>query len=157
MSAPAGAATASLARLPWQATVGVLLCLAVPLASWVVDGRGRFAFTMYSSTVTYRLEIDWLDPRGARHALALTDVAREVSFDSAAPFLAGADVYRTVPQIDALRDHLRDVARAACRTRHGPTIEIALYERALPLGSEALDAASATRQTTERVTCPRPE
>jgi hypothetical protein len=157
MSTPAGAAIASLMRSPWQATVGVLVCLAIPLASWVFGGRGRFAFTMYSSTVTYRLEIAWLDARGTRHALALTDVAREVSFDSAAPFLAGADVYRTVPQIDALRDHLRDVARAACGTGHGPTIEIALYERALPLTSDAPDVASATAQTTERVSCPRPE
>jgi hypothetical protein len=131
--------------------IGVVVCLVVPLASWVADGHGRLAFTMYASTVDYRLDIAQLDNLGARHAVGLTEVARNVSFDWAAPFLAGAETYRTVPQIDALRDHLRDVARAACRNRSGSIIEIALHERP---STRTSDAESADRCTTERVTCP---
>jgi hypothetical protein len=117
------------------------------------DGHGRLAFTMYSATVTYRLDVAWLDDGGLRHALAPTDVAEDVSFDAAAPFLAGAEVYRTVPQIDALRAHLRDIARAACRRRSASTIEILLLERSSPTGSEAVDVEPATVQTRERVAC----
>jgi hypothetical protein len=162
MGAPARTRAASIGRRAsqlaqghWRLAVGLLVCVALPLGSWVGDGRGRFAFTMYSSTATYRLEIASVDVRGERHAVRLTDVAHQVSFDSAAPFLAGADVYRTVPQIDALRDHLRDVARAACRMRRARIIEITLHERARPPDSETEIASEAT-PITERVTCPRP-
>jgi hypothetical protein len=136
--------------------VAVVVCVVIPLASWVIDGRGRFAFTMYASTVTYRLEIAELDEGGVRRTLDPAQVAQDVS-SSAALFLAGADAYRTVAQIDPLRDHLRDVARAACRNRRGSTIEITLRERARPLASGSPDDDAATTQTTESVTCPRPE
>jgi hypothetical protein len=149
MRAPAWLAAASFTRSCRRCTVGVLVCLVVPLASWVVDGRGRFAFTMYASMVTYRLDIDALDDGGLRHALDPGEVAENVS-SPAAPFVAGAGEYRTVAQIDALRDHLRDVARAACRDRHATTIEITLHERPWPPGSEA---GSGTTHTSERVTC----
>jgi hypothetical protein len=116
---------------------------------------------MYSTTVTYRLEIARFDSRGIRHALSPTEVAREVSFDSAAPFVAGAETFRTVVQIDALRDHLRDVARAACRTWPDSRIEITLFERPgsahdePPPGLQASPAApeQATRQTETYVAC----
>ena len=149
MRAPAWLAAASFTRACRRWTVGVLVCLLVPLASWVVDGRGRFAFTMYASMVTYRLDIDALDDGGLRRALDPSAVAVNVS-SPAAPFVAGAGEYRTVAQIDALRDHLRDVARAACRDRHARTIEITLYERPWPPASEA---ESGTTHTSERVTC----
>jgi hypothetical protein len=154
-------ALAVLAAVSWvrtrrQAALGVLVCLVVPLTSWAVDGRGRFAFTMYASTVTYRLAIAQIDEGGARRTLDPARVAEDVS-SSAAPFLAGADGYRTVAQIDALRDHLRDVARAACRSRRGSTIEITLHERSAPRASESPDDDAAAAQTTERVACPRSE
>ena len=86
---------------------------------------------------------------GLRHALDPSEVAENVS-SPAAPFVAGAGEYRTVAQIDALRDHLRDVARAACRDRHATTIEITLHERPWPPGYEA---ESGTTRASERVTC----
>jgi hypothetical protein len=112
---------------------------------------------MYSSTVDYRLEMAWLDDRGLRHVLSPTAVAENVSFDSAAPFLAGAEVFRTVPQIDALRAHLRDVARAGCAERPAQAIEITLHER--PSGGPGQDPAAglAHKRTTERVACARSE
>jgi hypothetical protein len=110
--------------------VAALVCVILPAASWAGGGRGRLAFTMYSSSVTYRVDLDWIDQEGRHHSLLPTEVAGEVSFDSAAPFLAGAEMFRTVPQIDALRSHLGDVGRAACRTRPASSVEVVLYERA---------------------------
>jgi hypothetical protein len=157
MGAPSSEAATSPARPHGRVAALLLVCLALPLGSFMVDGHGLLAFTMYSATVTYRLEIAWLDDRGIRHALAPTDVAEDVSFDAAAPFLAGAEVYRTVPQIDALRAHLRDVAKAACRRRSASSIEMTLLERSSPVGSKAVDVEPATVQTKERVTCARSE
>jgi hypothetical protein len=131
-----------------------LVCIVLPLLSWAGDGRCGLAFTMYSSTVTYRVEMAWLDDRGLRHGLAPTVVARNVSFDSAAPFLAGAEVFRTVPQIDALRGHLREVARAACPLRPARVIEITLHEHG-DLGEGKTGAPDLC--ATERITCARSE
>jgi hypothetical protein len=127
MRAQAPPAT-SLSRSRWQMTIGALVCVVVPLASWVVDERGRLAFTMYSSTVSYRLEIARWDDRGLRSTLDPTEVAEDVS-SSAAPFLVGAEVYRTVAQIDALRAHLRDVALCVFRTAAAVLFMLGLWTR----------------------------
>ena len=85
-----------------------------------------------------------------------------MSFDAAAPFVAGAETFRTVVQIDALRDHLRDVARAACRRWPDSRIEITLFERsaaahddeASPAGRAFSPAPQqATTQTEAHVSC----
>jgi hypothetical protein len=150
--APASAdVLALLDRSPGRSILGLVVCLVIPMASWAIDGRGRWAFTMYSTTVTYRVDIASLDDQGTRHALAPTAIAGEVSFDSAAPFLAGADDWRTVAQVDALRAHLGDVARAACRVGRGSEVEITLHERASP--ASALDEEAPVHRTTERVAC----
>jgi len=132
--------------------LGLLVCLVVPLASWLFDGRGRFAYTMYASTVTYRLEMASVESSGVRRSIDPSEVAGEVS-SPAAPFLGGAGDFRTVAQIDALRAHLADVARAACRVRPASMIEIVLHERSLPLGSPSFDAEPETLRD-ERVRCP---
>ena len=144
-------------RPRWQTALAVLVCLVTPLASWVVDGRGRFAFTMYAATITYRVEITQVDPAGRRTPLDPTDVAAEVS-SFAAPYLVGMSAFRTVSQVDALRAHLGDVARAACRARDGSTLEVVLFERPAPRSSEPLESESGpTTRTSERVACPRTE
>jgi uncharacterized protein YgbK (DUF1537 family) len=109
---------------------------------------------MYSSTVTYRLEMAWVDGDGRSHSLDPTRVAENVPFDSVAPFLAGSEVFRTVPQIDALRAHLRDVARAACGERLAARAEIALDEisdSACALRGDLPSCAAA--RTLESVAC----
>jgi hypothetical protein len=154
MRAPARPAAPALARPLWQTSLAVLLCLVVPAASWAIGGRGRFAFTMYATTITYRVEITQVDGAGRCSTIDPTDVAGEVS-SFAAPYLVGMSAFRTVSQVDALRAHLGDVARAACRSRRGSTIEVALFERPAPPSSEPLESESgpATR-TSERVACP---
>jgi hypothetical protein len=141
----------------WQTSIAFFLCLVVPLASWAVDGRGRFAFTMYAATITYRVEITQTDAAGQRSPIDPTDVAAEVS-SFAVPYLLGMSVFRTVSQVDALRAHLGDVARAACRGRRASTIEATLVERPAPRSSEPLEGGSGPiTRTTERVTCLRAE
>src|ERR1700690_930650 len=154
MRAPRGTVSAAIGHSRGHWVESALACFILPLLSWTGNGRGGLAFTMYSSTVTYRVDVAWLDDRGQRHGLAPTVVARNVSFDSAAPFLAGAEVFRTVPQIDALRRHLRDVARAACPLRPASAIEITLDE-----GGAVVEgvAGAPDLRTTERITCERSE
>jgi hypothetical protein len=156
MGAPSLAAAASLVRSRWKVAVAALVGLVLPLASWASDGRGRLAFTMYAASVDYRLEVAWLDGHGLRRPFDPADIAKDVS-SSAALFLVGSDAYRTVAQIDALRVHLRDIGRAACRSGGGSVIEITLYERPLPLASGTGEVDSATTQTSERIPCPRSE
>ena len=110
---------------------------------------------MYSSTVTYRLEIAWLDGGGSQHPIDPSTLAGDVS-SPAAPFLTGAADFRTVAQIDALRAHLGDVARAACGNRAGRVIEITLHERSLPLTSPGFSSEPEAIRT-DRVTCPPAE
>jgi hypothetical protein len=95
---------------------------------------------MYASTVTYRVSLAWVDRTGTSHALPPSEAAAYVS-STAAPWLTGADSYRTVAQVDALRDHLADVARAVCPHEPAATVDIVLFEREGP-------------NTTARVTCP---
>lgn len=115
-----------------RVAAGVLVCVVVPLASWATDGRGRLAFTMYASTVTYRLEVTATDAAGRRRRVDPADLAGEVS-SPAAPYLRGASGFRTVAQIDPLRAHLRDVARAGCRAFTGDVVEVVLRESPTPL------------------------
>jgi hypothetical protein len=105
---------------------------------------------MYARTLSYRLDGTAIDANGARSPVDLARVAAEVS-SPAAPFVGGAGDFRTVATIDALRDHLADVARAACRATPAEAIELTLYVR--PDGSEGAPEALLPRSA--RVRCPR--
>lgn len=111
----------------WQIALGVFVCVALPLGSWLIDGRGGLAYTMYARTLSYRLEVTALGAGGERHPVELSRVAGAVS-SPAAVFIANADAFHTAATIDALRDHLVDVARAACRSVPAEAIAITLYE-----------------------------
>jgi hypothetical protein len=126
------------------------VCVLLPLGSWVVDGRGELAYTMYARTLAYRLDVTAVDAAGARSPVDLGAVATQVS-SPAAPFVGGAAGFRTVATIDALRDHLTDVARAACKAAPAEAIEITLYERR----GEGEPDREALPPRSERVRCPR--
>jgi hypothetical protein len=128
------------------------VCVLLPLGSWVVDGRGELAYTMYARTVVYRLDVTAIDATGARSPVDLARVATQVS-SPAAPFIGGAGGFRPVATIDALRDHLADVARAACQTTPADAIEVTLYERP----GEGEPDSEALPPRSERVRCPRSE
>src|SRR5580704_5937312 len=111
------------ARSRGQKVVALLVCAGVPVAS------GGRVYTMYASTVTYRLDVAMTMQDGSKRAVSPGDLAGRVSH-AAAPFLTGAESFRTVAQIDALRGHLADVARAGCE-EGALSVEVVLHEAPL--------------------------
>lgn len=134
MSLPSGARA--------HVVVGVIAILLVPLASWF-DGSGQLAWTMFSRTGRYRLELV-ADGRQVNP----TEVAAAAAPGPTAWALAGADHFQHQDVARAtLRRHLADVAQLACRLRPGATLVARLDE---------LPRTDATIETTEvAVQCAR--
>lgn len=105
---------------------GLVVCLVLPLASWIF-GRGDLAYHMYATTLVYRLEVVGFDADGRPTSIAPSTLAPYMSAD-AAPFVGGSERLREVPQIDALRAHLSDVARVACARAGSARVDVILFE-----------------------------
>jgi hypothetical protein len=129
----------------WEAAVAALVCVVVPGASWL-NGSGFLAWTMFSGSRSYRLEIAGLSADGARRALAPTELTRYVGIEEA-PYLAAADTWRMMP-CRGLYYRLAEVGRLACRLRPVEEVEITLSTK------RTLDAPAESR--TERVRCAGP-
>ncbi len=126
--------------------VGVLVCVISPAVSWL-DGSGQLAWTMFSRTGHYRLDLRAVGPDGRRRPIAPTSLARLAGPDGAR-VLAGADRMRHHDVARAtLRRHLSDVARLACRVADAPRVEATLEERA--------DLDAPIRRRTVGVRCDR--
>ena len=121
--------------------IGVLACLGLPAASWL-EGSRAFAWTMYSRTGDFRIDLVSIDPSGQRHVRNPTLLADGAS-PGAAALLAGADHWRPGPSTAVLRDHLPELAAHACTATGAASIELTLHER--PGGHE--------RTTTTRRPC----
>jgi hypothetical protein len=130
---------------PAHTALGVLLALVLPAASWL-DGSGRFAWTMFSKSASYRLEIDVVDAGGARRAVEPGALAARAG-PSARPFLSGARYFRHAPVASTFRHHLAEVGSLACAEPGAVSVEISLFER------PTLDAD--VRETHAAITCPR--
>ncbi len=119
-----------------------LLCL-LPITS--AFGSGYFAWTMYSGSGEYRIDVRVIDREGRTHAVAPTGLA-----DDASPFtadvLVGADHFRRGPSLAVFRTHLDDFARFVCRERGGASADVALRQRK--------DASSPERVTSAHADCP---
>jgi hypothetical protein len=128
MIPPIGAHHNAPARWPTgHVALCALVCAALPLGSWLFAG-GALAYTMYSSTVAYRLEIVAYDTGDRATPVPPSDLVPRVSAH-AAPFLQGADRLREVPQIDALRAHLADLGHVACRHAAAVRVDVVLHEK----------------------------
>jgi hypothetical protein len=104
--------------------VGVVVVLLLPLASWL-DGSGQLAWTMFSRTGRYRLELI-----SDGKPVNPTELAAFAAPGPTSSALAGADHFRHHDVARAtLRRHLRDIAGLACKTRPGTTITARLHER----------------------------
>lgn len=104
--------------------VGILVVLLLPLASWL-DGSGQLAWTMFSRTGRYRLELI-----SDGKPLNPTEVAAFAAPGPTSSALAGADHFRHHDVARAtLRRHLTDIASLACKLRPGTTITARLHER----------------------------
>jgi hypothetical protein len=126
----------------WQAAVAVLVCLIVPGATWL-NGSGFLAWTMFSGSRSYRVEIAALSADGSRRALAPSELARFVGIEEA-PYLIASDTWRMMP-FRGLYYRLAEVGRLACRLRPAEEVEITLFIK------RTLDAPAESR--TERVRC----
>ena len=121
---------------------GVLAILVLPLASWL-DGSGQLAWTMFSRTGQYRLELraDGVPVNPSELAAASAPGGTSIA-------LSGADHFRQHDVARAtLRRHLADVARLACRLRPGATLTARLEER--------VRTTAAVRASEVTVTCER--
>lgn len=124
--------------------VALLTCLVVPLASWL--DHGSLAYTMFASATWYRMEIVAVYADGSRVVIAPSDMAAQVKARDVGYF-AGADHFRRVPTVTALRAHLHDIARLACSPTHPRRVEVTLFERD--------NDTAITTTTRERAECDR--
>lgn len=106
--------------------VAIAVCVLVPAASWL-DGTGFLAWTMYSGSASYRLEMVAVSADGARRPLAPTELARHVGRDEA-PYLSAADTWRMMSS-RGLRLRLEEVGALACKLRPAHHVEITLFTR----------------------------
>ncbi len=125
-----------------HAIAAAILLVALPISS--AFGSGFFAWTMYSGSGEYAMEIHVKDMAGRWRSVSPTGLA-EGSSAATADVLVGADHFRRGPSLAVLRSHLDELAAFACRERHGIEATVVLRERA--------DATSPERATTARVTC----
>jgi hypothetical protein len=126
-----------------HAVIGVALLVLLPLGSIVFDSS-VFAWTMYSGSSEYRIDIRVRDAAGLLHTIAPTGLA-DVSSRGSAGILIGADHFRRGPALVMLRSHLGDLASLACRERHGVEADVVLHERR--------DERDAERTTSAHVDC----
>jgi hypothetical protein len=129
---------------PAHTAAGVLLAVVLPATSWL-DGSGRFAWTMFSKSETYRLEIDVVDTGGAKRPLSPSALAMRAG-PTARAYLGGTEAFRHAPVASTIRRHLSEIGALACAERGAASIEIALFVR------RTLDAEPS--ETRAKVTCP---
>lgn len=127
-----------------HAIVAAALLVILPLGSSLF-GSGMFAWTMYSTSGEYRIDIRVRDRAGTWHSVAPTGLARS-STRGTAGILVGADHFRRGPSVAALRSHLAELARFACTERNGAEADVTLHERR--------NASSPERVTTAHAECP---
>ncbi len=130
---------------PAHALLAALVCVVLPAASWL-DGTGSLAWTMFSGSRSYRLEIVAVAADGSRHALAPTALARYAGTEER-PLFAAADTWRMM-SYRGIRLRLAEVAALACKLGPAEEVEVTLFTRA------SLDAPEVTR--VERARCAGP-
>lgn len=114
----------------------------VPGLSWL-DGTGALAWTMYSSSASYRVRIAVFDASDRQSWFAPGGVAAR-SGRELGTVLAGADSFRHGPQGVTLRGRLGAIAAHACEASGGVRVIVYLDER------RNLDAPVETRRAERR-------
>ncbi len=124
-----------------RSVVGLLVCVVLPAGSRA-QGSGIFAWTMYSRTGEFRVDLVAVDAAGRAHIRNPTVLADGASGDIAS-LLAGSDHWRQAASLAALRDHLDDLAAYACRELHAASVVVTLHERR---GSHSEQATTCERR-----------
>jgi hypothetical protein len=111
----------------FRLAVGALACVVLPLGSRI-QGSGLLAWTMYSRTGEFRIELVTFDATGRAHARNPTILAGGADPNTAA-LLAGSDHWREGVGLYVLRLGLYDFAGYACRETGASSVVVTLHER----------------------------
>lgn len=121
-------------------TAGLVL---VPALSVVFGNGSGPTFTMYASMVNFRLAVVGRALDGRLQSITPASLASALP-RSARPFVMGAEHVRHASDVSALRHHLDDLARIACR------VHPALAETTVTLVEEQ---GASTRHTEGHARC----
>lgn len=103
------------------------------------------AFTMYASSVEFRVAIVGRTEGGARIAVPTFSLVHAFP-RSGQPLLMGTEVFRRTTDVSVLRRHLDDVAKVGCHEhRELVNVEVVLTER----------TRKGTIESRGHATCPR--
>ena len=120
--------------------------VALPGAALALGNGGGPTFSMYASSVEFRLDLVGHARGGGTMVVAPSLLAHALP-PSARPFVAGAEHFRRAGDVTVLRRHLGDLGRLACRQEESlAAVDITLVER-----SER--SAGASKKTAVRVRC----
>lgn len=123
--------------------VGAVLFILLPAGSRLF-GDGFFAWTMYSRSSEYRIDIEVHDASGWR-SVAPTGLADHASAHLGA-VLVGAETFHHGASLVVLQDHLEDFAAFVCSERSGDRAVVTLHQRD--------DAESHEDVTRAEIACP---
>jgi hypothetical protein len=101
-----------------QLVAAMLLGVVVPAASWLDGSGGALAWTMFSKSETYRLQVNVTDGAGEGHIINPTELGKLASVDLAT-FLSGSESWRHGPVGAGLEHSLGGLAELACRLPGG--------------------------------------
>jgi len=96
----------------------IVFCVVAPAWSWL-DGSGSLAWTMFSKSETYRVEVTIVDAAGHHHAINPTELAGLSSRDLAT-YLSGAESWRHGPIGGGLASNLAGLTTVACQLPEHP-------------------------------------
>ena len=123
--------------------IAVLVGLLIPLSSRMA-GTGSLAYTMFSRSETYRLQVVTSDLAGRSSPLAPTAISASIG-GSTGDLLAGTEQWRHAPYGALLRRHLSEVAGLACGLRPDAVKATATLERIATPGS-AIEVTETSRR-----------
>jgi hypothetical protein len=107
--------------------VACIFCLVMPALSWL-DGSGWLAWTMFSKSETFRLDVEVEEGAGRRRVVNPNELAPFAAADLAA-FLGGAESWRHAPVGAGFQRSLPGLAQLACRLSPPPRFAHVRLER----------------------------
>ena len=116
----------------------IIFCVVIPGASWL-DGSGAMAWTMFSKSETYRVQVNIVDTAGQRHNINPTELA-QISSRDLATWLSGAESWRRGPIGRGLTGNLAGLTRVACEVPEHPVDVQVIVETRSNLDAPIRDA-----------------
>jgi hypothetical protein len=103
---------------PLHRAAAIICCVVLPGLSWL-GASGALAWTMFSTSETYRIRLEVTSADGHKRLVNPTALAQYTSVDVGS-YLSGAESWRHGPAGDAFRRQLHALCLLACRLREEP-------------------------------------